>query len=297
MPATVVNVYELPMHGGSDGLAAADARDRRYFDVTLSAPDSNAKNIALAGTGIPALGDAYPGQNAGYCVLRRSADPHPESKHGVVYRVMVEYGINPLVTSQANSYPWLQDKLINWGSVRYDEVFDEDYASTPVAVVNSAEDPFDPPLMTFKYNRLATIRYSRLVASYDPEDASALEGTLNNSSFVLRNETIATEKALLLDANADEAVWSDGQRYWNISLKIEIERQRVLKNPKVLNKGYNFLDGSEKKMCVVKLNGKIVPASTAQLLSASGGQLAVGGTPTYKQFVRHTSASWSSLNL
>lgn len=293
MASVVYPIFELPMHGGSDGLTPADARDRRYWDVVLDGSDSNAKNIALAATGIPALGDAFPGQNAGYCVLRRSADPHSESKYGKVYRVMVEYGINPLITSGSNSAPWLRDKLVNWGSVRYDEVLHEDYDSTPVAVLNSAEDPFDPPIMTYKYNRLATIRYAKLAGSFDPDAASALEGTLNQSTVTFRGATVAAEKALLHEVQASDNVWTDSNRYWDISVKIEVERQRVLKNPKILNAGYHCFRSGQKDFCRIKN----LPASTPQRLDASGAQLADADASTYKQFVQHPTASWTALGL
>jgi hypothetical protein len=317
MPATVVSVTPLAITGRRTGIDPTRFSRIRYYSVVLSAADENGDDLALGAAaqalGLPADGDTLSG--TGLVVVSRRADPEPGDDSGENYRAEIEYGQNAATFGGTGTgEPWDAEVRIGFGSVIYERVLNQDFAATPVPVVNKVGDPFEPPIMFRQYNRLLKVRWTKRRSEFDPFDAQALLGSLNSAGFSIRGKTVAAEKALLHNVDVEDAVWSNGTQYYNISAEIEIERDVVLKNPKRANKGYRELRSGAAKFCtdfvwdsatgadMVGPDGaKVrVAVSSPVWLKSSDGTRYTGTTPETDctvQFVEHRTASWADLAL
>lgn len=301
MPTTVTRIKPLGQTGTADGLRSSDRRPSYGYHVTLSAADPQGGDIALAEKvvdgGIPQPGDYGTG---GLVVTRRSARWASETP--LLWRVEIEYGFDETITSSVNVKPWQRKPLVNWDVVEYPFVLINDLATPSKHVTNSAGEPFDPPVMTSKYNRKASVRFAREVSALNIDDVQDLVGTLNASSVTIRSKGYNAKKCLLRSATANETRWTDNTPYYELSYTIEIENEVPLEIIKVQNKGFYYLttasDKSTQKVRKVKDPtdpNKEYPAMQPLFLNSDGTESSVETDPL--EFTIHKSENWGPLKL
>lgn len=296
----VTQVKQLAKAGGGLDIDAKNWRIEHFYYVQLSAPSATAAmdvmTASAGGVSIPSIGDPYGGAYSTLICTHVGPPRDLGGKNkGINWEVPVTYGVNTTVIGSTTVAPWDRRPLIDWDVARYPYVLEKDFANEPKPVLNSADDPFDPPIMTERINSVANYRFAKQTALVNIDSIQDLIGTINASQVSMRGYTIAAKKGLLRSATARASVWTNGTYYYDVVYRIEIENQVPLEKISVLDKGYHYLKLADNSKDLIKLNG--VPVSSPQLLDGEGYPLDPGVTPIYKDFVLHKAASWLALGL
>lgn len=314
MPATVSAVTKLPIQGKAGGINAADQRDVFYYVVTLSEQDdTNGASLAYVATGIPNEGEAL--GTTGKVCLRKRVEPESGDDSGINWRVTVEFGVNTESLSDGGTgEPWNRKDRIRRTVQVYEMVKSVDLDGKTIQ--NSARDPI-PGLVFLEYNPVRIVNRWRRHTSFDPDAAEACIGTVNQGSFTLKPKygtiTIPAQRACLRNITTNDAVWTDGTFYFDITMELEIQgdpslavtdptfRGVDLQHYTVQNKGFNFLDSADSYAKKPIMREKVVngvtyqvPTPTEQFLKDDGMVLTSETPSDYDlSFRRRRVADWS----
>jgi hypothetical protein len=306
MPATVTAVHELPLIGGGDGLENSAYRRRRYWSVVLSEPAATGGELALAASGIPAIGAAHPSLSGLYATSR-GFDTDSEITDGSVWTVFVDYTIPS--ASGTTVAPWDREDRISFADARYEVGATKDKAGDYYK--NSVGESLE--VTETRINPVLIVRRYRKRVSFDPFAVYPLVDTLNSGSITVRGTTIAAEKALLLRFSVEDERWGDGTLLYAIRYEIELEAGMVLKTQRYQNKSYyHFVAGVRYRATDVaknpdtggalERNGKkvVVPTASPVFIDLSGARVEAPESTDVSTYdivrVKHASASWTPLN-
>jgi len=314
MPASVQAVYELPEIEGGGGFNLADFTRRRSWCVTLTEPAANGGELALAGSGIPAIGAAHP-TLTGLLAARYGFRLDSDIRDGSVWVVSVDYEIPQ---SDNNSDPWSREDRISFGESRYEVPATVDKSATPLAYKNAVGEPL--AVTDTKINPVLVVNRYRKRTTFDPFLAYAVVNTLNSSGFSIRGASIPSKKALLLRFTVDDQTWSDGTTLYAIRMELELEAQMPLETQKYHNKSfYCYTTAStpssktrvevEVKNWLVSPAASYSPKRTAPVvepvfLNTDGTVMTITGSDATDSAavvansitrVRYAAASWSAL--
>lgn len=293
--ASVLSVKQLVKQDGQTDINPTKTRINTYYSIKLSDRSATAAFDVLnavdpvSALAVPQDGDPF--GSTGLLVLSRR--PYLLGEGGTNWEVQVINGIDASITDGSTIAPWTRKPLIEWGQVRYPYVLEQGLDEDNTPVVNSAEDPYDPPLMTEKINGLMRITWAKKTADLNIDDINDLIGTVNGDSVTIRGKSYGNARLLLRAATATETIWTGNIHYWALVYEIEVERQVDVFVAYVLDRGYHRISGGSKSL--IKVNGSAV--SSPQLLDGNGAPLAIGGTPVYNEHVKAIVADWSPLLL
>ena len=278
----------------------------REFRVLFDAADHMNPVACLSasvsgGASIPAIGE-FLGFGGLVVNKRTSRCLDPQSR--LAWQVLVEYGSGFHLDVKKNAkpqpktqvYPWSKTPLYTYDFEKSSKVLEKDFSSTPKDVLNSASDPFDPPIMTAAYNK--KIVCSRATLTYSSTLAGDLIGRVNSDPVTIDGNSYAANMLVLLRWSGSEQTYSDtdtGEETTCFQESIELlaSLDSGGHTLQVLDCGYNQLDGSGKKR-IHGTDGK--PTPTPALLSA-GMPLAIGSPGVYLAFKPHPAAGFSPLGL
>lgn len=167
----------------------------------------------------------------------------PLSKKADAYRIVCNYG--PYNPNLINSNPLDIYPVATYQTVKMRSTFDIDQAGNQV--VNSALDPFDPPLERDDSRLILRIR--RNEAAFSATDAAQYKDKINSDVFA--GQAIGAVK--VNDITGDPAWSGEMGLYFVVTYEFEISNLAWGWNLKVLDAGYNVLNGS----------GDLVPAQLA----------------------------------
>lgn len=207
-----------------------------------------------------------------------------EAADGLRWLVTAEYGpLNVLEFS-------VQAPLDQRPTIRFDkEVFQEpatkDIDDEPV--VNSAGDPFDPPIMLDR--RWPIMQIVRNEPSYSPLLANDYCGTINNAEWFGR----PAKEWKCLDITGEEAVDPDGHRYWVVSYVFQLKRDTWVE--RVMDVGYNELDDDDNRIKILDKNGS--PVGSPWPLNEDGTKKAAGEAAEFLEFKLLPEVDFSIFNL
>lgn len=262
---------------------------KRVFDVLTDDPRTGGFAVRAA-LGI-VIGDPYQlgvdgvdawaeGDTGAFATSIRAA---VSSDDGRTWRAEVDYGpYDPETTTS----PLDEPEEVSWDGVTFEVPVDYDADGT--AIVNSAGDPYDPPVIREDDRPVLTIVRNEL--EFDPDLSDLYRGSTNSATFFGR--AAGTVKMLPIRA---QRLWSANLQlnngfYWRVTYTFHINKDGWKK--KLLDQGYQeVVSGNRKKILVDGL-----PVSSPQLLNGSGAKLAVGGTPVYKEFTVHKPRDFSIFN-
>lgn len=318
MSASVIKLSLESAQSYGSGIKPGDIKFVFNYAVTLSARDELgayiAKTASYGAISIPQDGTYL--TSPAYLIVER-VESTLRGSSGLNWTVKVTAGQNPLITLHPE--PWLRKPLIDISQKIYPWVMEEDYNSDPAvndgdpqACVNSARDPFDPPLMTERINTLLMVKWAQKVSDLDMDAVGAIVGTINTSAVSIRGTSYDVKTALLRAATGRETTWLDGTIYWDLVYTIEVTRMVDVAKLKVLDRGYHYWypplsSGNGQKYLIAVPGPNAGPPLAAgqeytaspQLLDGEGNVLDTSGTftPIYKTFVPHDDADWAPLNL
>lgn len=178
------------------------------------------------------IGDTHP-QNP-YAFLRRLTPGGTDNRK--IWNVTGEYKQSVLTASPDN--PLDEPKRVAWSSNTYTEPIVKDNAGEPV--VNSAGQPFDPPLTQPRHTLVATITYNS--DQFDPNIAATFEDSVNEDSEEIANLTVPARTARIMEVGATQEFFED-ITYWAVTIKVEIKPETWDKE--VLDQGIFEKVGSE----------------------------------------------------
>jgi hypothetical protein len=205
------------------------------------------------------------------------------SEDGLTWTAEVDYG--PYEPETAES-PLDEPEDVSWDQVTFE--IPVDYDANGTAILNSAGDPYDPPVMIEDDRPVLTIVRNEL--EYNSDLSDLYRGSVNASAFF--GKAPGTVKCMPMRA---QRLWSPNLNinegyYWKVTYTFHVNRDGWKR--KLLDQGYQELvSGVRKKILVDGL-----PASQPQLLNGSGLKLAVGSDPVYKEFTVHKPRDFSVFN-
>lgn len=198
------------------------------------------------------IGDAHPVNRSAF--LKRLVPSPTESR--LIWRVTGEYEQGSVPVWPGN--PLETPSEIAWGSATYTDPAVKDIDEK--AIVNSAGQPFDPPLTIERRALVATIVYNS--EDFSPSQAAEFQGTVNATATVIGNFNVGPREAKIIEIGATKQYYED-IKYWQVTVKVEINAETW--DRKVLDQGiYETIDGktdymtTDKKEQVtepLKLNG------------------------------------------
>ncbi len=248
--------------------------------VVVCSKVSDGPEAACDAYTLPQPGDAHETAVNLY-VSRIYARPTEDRK---IFHVYVEYETPTHRTLQPNP---LDDPVhISWGTWVRSEPTYHDNATPAGALLNSAEDPYDPPLMGDVYESTVTIIRNELV--YNPVTAQGYKGAVNSDSTTIAGYPVTAREAMVVrwDATTQER---NGYDYWQVTYEVVIRETRVVADDTItgwdrsaVDLGLNTLKaGTVARIQIEDGAQKKVDVTTPQLLDKSGDVLDKGGTPRY----------------
>lgn len=169
------------------------------------------------------IGDTFPINN--FLFLRRLLpSPTDDRKR---WRVTGEYEQTSVTFGQSDN-PLDQPTVALWGTVT-DTVpvvsAFNDQGERKVPVVNSAGQPFDPPLTETRTRLVATIKYNS--EDFNPSEANQFQESVNDAPVIIGTIDVLERMAKIIEYSAEPQEF-EGIFYWAVTIKIEINTNQTL---------------------------------------------------------------------
>lgn len=207
------------------------------------------------------------------------ADPAGDADDARQWVVTVDYG--PLPPRQDN--PLDEPPEVEWGFAQFEEVCDQDVFG--VAILNSAGDYFDPPVVRDDSRTVLTV--TRNEADFSARLAADHRDRINAAPFFGQARHCVKCSSI---TGTRQFVAGLGF-YWKVRYEFHFDDRTFHKT--ILNQGLR------EKVAVVRKQIMIdqeLPASSPVLLDSTGRALPPGGTPVYRTFQVYREADFSIFN-
>lgn len=229
------------------------------------------------------IGDAHP-LNTFVFLGELTAQPTDSRE---VWRVIGTYKKTTFDENAAN--PLEQPSQISWGSNAYIEPVVKDIDGN--AVVNSAGQPFDPPLTEERRTLVATVTYNR--ENWDPTIALDFENTVNVPATTIGQVNVGERQARIMEIGSDQDTFEDIV-YHKVTIRVEM--RPLVWDREVLDQGIFGLDGSGNLVRLATDDGEEV--TEPLLLNGSGEKLdPQTSTPVFLTFKTKFEKDFAVLDL
>ncbi|MBN1377863.1 MAG: hypothetical protein JXA04_01355 [Gammaproteobacteria bacterium] len=226
---------------------------------------------------------------------------HPYSPWTFVSRQHAEYGNGPFEVVVTIEYttiedPLNQDPIVEWLSARTHEPVDTAFdgsGSPTVAIVNSANESYDPPLTKEISDKV--LRITRNQENFDHDQAHQYEGAVNSDTFwgyapgKVKCKRIEGRETRVMDLV-----------YWVVVYEFEIRQDSHGWQRRIRDEGYRKKTGTDSEgkptyETIVDDNG--TPLSQTSLLDGEGQVLADSSPPVFLYFDIDVKKNFSDLGL
>jgi hypothetical protein len=292
MAATVTRTGEHSLSDGRQGLAV-----RETYEVLLETPSAIGHLQAKNAPGLPYWGQRHP-NHATLVVIDRNVRPRGEATG--LYEVQITYGPPNLSrrdeddTGDPTSRPW----HTQWAWIACNEAVDTDIAGRPI--VNSADEPIDPPPTREILDRLCTMRGTL-------PDTKATRDRLDDYNDTVNSNTVFGYPAGRgrMRTSYERMITSDGRQYLEVTVEIVFRLKLAAGTPdycawdrRILDQGYRekiTSDGETVYRTIVGDDGQ--PVREPVPLDGSGGQLAEGANPVWLYYEEHERRNFGAIGL
>ena len=267
----------------------------RTFHVETTGSQVGALRVRAA-TGIPQIGHTYNNgldpadplyeDDPGAYVesVESAMDTDPE--HGAVdWIVTVNYGF--LVPFDIN--PSLWPIKVSFGGERTEKATSKDKSGGPI--VNSAGDPFDPPIVIDDSRSTMTVTRNELVSAFDLTLAESYRDKINNE--IWNGFDALTVKCGIISTSEPQYDSNARVYYYTVTYPFMIDRKGWLKN--ILDAGCNEIDSGTGLAKPIMNQGQQV--SDPVPLDGSGVRNAPGADPVFTDFDVYEEADFAGLNI
>lgn len=235
-------VWARETWSGRDG-DTSESGVRNYMRTFLVKTDDktdSAYDLLTSGS-LPDVGDVHPDDIGAWCT---SVKPRNVGATPFFWNVTVSYSSD----KELNDDPLLDDPDISWGSQKFQEPIVDDINGD--AVVNSAGDPFDPPIMRDVSREVVTITAN--VASV-PAWVFSYKDRLNNATITIDGISILAEKAKCDDITVANKAERNEIEYYPLTIRLSLREEGWAKQ--VLDVGFNEIDGSAGRAAILLDDG------------------------------------------
>ena len=280
----IVSVHEINPGRSGEKDRENNRRYVRVFGVEVDDVKTTAVQVRDAAD-LPSFGDFLDDLNGGLvdngvAVVEKTAQP-PTEDNPYWWTVTVVY--------DRQGSPLTQHWEVNWGFARFQKAITKDVNGN--AIVNSAGDPFDPPIEVDDDRPQLTI--TRYESSYSPTTAKTYKDAVNSDVVTIDGVTFPAY-TLKITSIAAQRVAVNGTWYWRVTYTIEYrpETWRL----QILDRGYRkkVVGGTQVQMFDASSG---VPHSAPKLLDGSGGDLAAGAAPVFITADVFNPVAFAGLNL
>jgi hypothetical protein len=175
---------------------------------------------------------------------------------------------------------------------------DDTFGSPTQAVVNSAQQPFDPPIMSEDFLPLITIRRNERLTDFDPNVKLQYMNTINAVNVTIAGMHLAAYTAWMRRISPTRRWKANGDMYWDVTYEIVVDQATHYQ--RILDQGY-FIISSGGVPTLYELEAikdiEGVPVTAPALLDGTGARLAKGADAVYLNFLTLFPVSWKALNL
>lgn len=279
---------------------------REYTEIYQVLDTSADPNMVMQrqGDGLPGFGDNYPTDGFSHVIAIEPRRYERVNDAGTTkYKWAVEVRYAPRhkepVPEESNvepkADPTAENPVVSVGSAVRETVLEKDINGK--AVDNSANDPFDPPVLEEEHDDLLSVTVNIADGSFNMATTMAYKDTYNDAAITICKYAIPQYAGLMRDIQC-QPLSRNGTNYWAVTYEIQVTRRDGLwQKLEVLDQGYQYLDAADgnKKKDIENDQGQRV--SRPQKLDGSGGILASGADPKFEEFETKSSADWSALSL
>lgn len=285
----VVSVQEI--WDGREG-SMDEAFVRRYtrvFRVTTNSTQDGPETVLNVGASLPLMGQPWndgTSVDVGARCVRLS--PSQDQDNPMLWLVRVEYTSETPSFTTRDPTLWTQDPLgrpaeVEWDFEAYKRVAQQDQAGN--AILNSAGDPYDPPLEVDDHRLILKLAWNQL--DYDPQAALGYQDAVNSDQFAGADPGFCKIRKY-----KGKLTYETGLVFYRMECEIEFRDELI--QPQLLDAGYQVISGG-KKITALDQNGQ--PYSHPVLLDGAGGQLAVNGVPVLTTYAVYRTVAFGSIGL
>ena len=247
----------LEIHDGRDG--ADDVRGRtavrrytRVFRATTSS-DFDDANTVVAHASCPRLGNVYPRDIGAWCRGRRA-----NSVNKRLWIVTATYSSE----REMEEDPGADPPQFTWSTQQFQKIYVKDRDGK--AIVNSAGDPYDPPIEGDDSRWSCTV--TRNVASV-PSWLLSYKDAVNSEAFTIDGISVNAGSAKLQNIQIGPLQTRNDITFRQLSLTLTFAESFAVE---VLDAGFCYKDGTEQKRILVDGGEPTAPV----LLDGAGAVLA-----------------------
>ena len=180
--------------------------------------------VLLVATAEADIGDKFPLNP--YLFLKKLT-PSRSGESRLVWRVRGDYEQLKGNVGRVEN-PLDEPSTATWGTIRETvpvvSAFNAE-GERKIAVVNSAGQPFDPPLTEPRTRLVASIRYNS--EDFDPSDANEFQESVNDEPVTIGTITVRERMAKIIEYSAEPQEFN-GINYWSVTIKVEINTNETL---------------------------------------------------------------------
>jgi hypothetical protein len=287
-------VYQVKLLTSTGGTAAA-----------LTADDGS----GLAGHKVPDIGATHPVDTFAR-VVNKTADSAGDFLN---YTVSVEYdtrsrfaGFTFTGNNQTIDYsidnPLLRPWVYRFGTRVIERPVEQAYrvyntSDAPVVstlvdrVLNSADVPFDPPVMEEDVIQTMSVTRWEGNDTYTPLKSLYWQNRINATDWTLATGIVWPKWTARVVGITASSEYIAGYWWWNVTYELEMKWDTWLR--KLLNYGWMYIDANNK--FAKELDAAKQPIDDPSLLDDNGHLLARGATPTYRTWLTKRTADFSTL--
>lgn len=298
--SSVISV-DLARTGSKASRKEGGSESSRVYRVTFDGDGTPEQSVVAddGGTAIPAYGSALAGLPDRIVTNIDAAPVRGTTKVFIVTVKYVEKVDDGGGGGSVDPDPLSRPPEINWRTNKYQRVIEKDVNGA--AIVNSAEDPFDPALT--QRISVPAVDITMNVATFDPKVALGLVDSVNDTTGDIAGwDGVAEKGAMLFDAR-HKSQTENGVAFHRVTYSIEIAGAYLRE---VLDRGWHRLpSGGEtshylgggvfEKVEIVNADGQKPNAPV--LLDGSGGTLENGAAPVFLSFETRDAEDWAPLGL
>ncbi len=194
----------------------------RSFKLITSAKTERAYHVGSHAS-LPVIGEVHPDDAGAWCTTLQ-VDPSDPWKG---WTVTAEYSTERELAEIPTSDP----AEITWGSEQFQKAAITNYAGE--AIVNSAGDPFDPPIMIDDSRPYVTV--SKNLATV-PTWVMTYQDAVNSASFIVDGVTVGAGLAKMQNISVSPKQSRNGTSFRTVTFTIHLQKQGWLS--KVLDAGF-----------------------------------------------------------
>lgn len=299
---SVISVHET-WRGQSGGIN--DKAQRKYartFQVFCNNINTRALEVRLA-AGVPRLFDYYITSSEFDLGARaRNIDVVQDTLYPLRWEVTVSYdsiSIDPTKIATPNQTsgssqgggaksPEQKPPQYSWDFTRQARAISKDLDGK--AILNSAGDPFDPPIEIDDCRPILTVEQTLL--TFDVNLAMQYYDTVNSDTFLGFSPGQAK-----CNGRKGTSRFEENKFVWTVTTEIHFRRDNWIPL-EIIDRGFHYLDGTPPKKILFRDPTDDQPMATPQLLNGNGGIGPIAGTDAqFQQFRVFQSLPFAALGL